>query len=426
MIKNSLHKILILSLFIIVSSCIDEIPIETVSEFESVLVVEATITNEFKQQEIKLTRSYVLDSLEPPPELSAIVKVIGSNGFNMSFTETETGLYKSDEAFAAAPNVDYNLEIVTSDGREYASSNMQLTEPTTIDNLYIERDFNENDEEGVSIRVDAYDPTGNSKFYRYTYEETYKIIAPKYSPFELLINNDDFPYPLTMFIGFTDQELIDFFVTRQFRPVSEQVCYNTVASNRVIQENTNQFEEDRIDGFRLRFISQQNYIMSHRYSILVRQHIQSPEAFIYYKTLSDMSQTETVFSTTQPGFLSGNINSLTNSEEKVVGFFEVSSVDEKRVYFNYADLFPKEDLPPYFRDCRAILTPLLFWAPPGAPEIGSSPIQYMISQGRQYWDENLGSDGETKITMNPYQLVLNECGDCTFLGETQVPEFWED
>jgi len=401
--------------------CIDEIPIETVSEFESVLVVEATITNDFEQQEIKLSRSFALDSLGPPPEQSANVKVTGSNGFDMSFTETDSGLYKSNQPFAAEANVDYSLEIVTSDGRRYASSIMQLTQPTTIDDLYAERGFNENNEEGVSIRVDAYDPTGNSKFYRYTYEETYKIIAPKYSPLELVINNDDFPYFPIDIEGLSQQELIEFFVIRDFRPEQEQVCYNTVNSNTIIIENTNQFEEDRINGFRVRFISQENYIMSHRYSILVNQYVQSSEAHEFYKSLKELSETETIFATTQPGFLNGNMQALTNSDEKVVGFFEVVASDSKRIFFSYADVFPGEDLPPYYIQCDAIFTPDLYSADPLTGEIGYSPLQEAITDGKQYWDENLdGGIGQ------PYQMVLPACGDCTVLGETQIPEFWED
>lgn len=419
--KKAISFFLIISGLMLLNSCIEELPIETVSDFESVLVVEGTITNEFKQQEIKLSRSFELDSLGPRPERSAMVSVIGSNGFNMSFNESEPGLYVSNDSFSAEQNVDYHLEITTNNGRQYTSSDVRLTQATPIDDLYAVRDFNENGEEGVSIYVDAFDPTGSSKFYRYTYEETYEIIAPEYSPYELHINNDDFPYPPEVIQGLTESEIIEFFVTREFRPEQEQICYNTVASNSIIIENTNQFVEDRINGFRVRFISRENYIMSHRYSILVNQYIQSPQAHEFYKSLKEISETETIFSTTQPGFLNGNVSSVTNDNEKVVGFFEVATVDSKRIYFNYADLFPGEDLPPYYIRCDAFFTPDLFQADPLTGEIGNSPIQTAIIQGRQYWAEN-----DEGGFFQPYYMVLPECGDCTFLGETEVPDFWED
>ena len=59
----------------------------------------------------------------------------------------------------------------------------------------------------------------------------------------------------------------------------------------------------------VRFINRNNYIISHRYSILVRQFVQSNEAFTFYETLNDLSRNESLFSETQPGFLAGNVSS---------------------------------------------------------------------------------------------------------------------
>ena len=62
-------------------------------------------------------------------------------------------------------------------------------------------------EEGVTIFVD-YEPTQDSKYFRYEYEETYKIIAPKWSPFEFE------PIAPTVYVPVS-------------RTVEERVCYNT-------------------------------------------------------------------------------------------------------------------------------------------------------------------------------------------------------
>ena len=176
---------------VLVTSCVEEIPLET-ENFESILIIEATITNEFKKQEILLSRSFKFDSI-PEKESNAAVKVNDDTANTYIFTEAEPGVYKSQTTFAAQPNRNYSLSILTSDGREYGSTNKQLTQSTSIDNLYVERDFNENCNEGVSVYLDSYDPTGNSKYYRHEYEETYKIIAPLYSPRELISNGVQFP-----------------------------------------------------------------------------------------------------------------------------------------------------------------------------------------------------------------------------------------
>jgi hypothetical protein len=419
MIKFSMLKrikhIIITGILLSAISCVDEIPLETDS-FESVLVIEATITNENKQQEILLSRSFMFDSISVQ-ESGATVKVIDDAMNTYTFLETEPGVYKSQSPFAALPNRNYNLSVVAS-GSEYGSSEMQLTQPTTIDNLYFERDFNENGIEGVSVYIDSYDPTENSKFYRHEYEETYKIIAPLYSPEELISNGVVFPILPANQPNFNSiQELMDFLVTIQLRPEQEQICYNTIASNTIIVTNTNDLLEDRLDKYRVHFVGRDNSEIMYRYSILVRQFVQSLEAHAFYETLKSQSISESVFSETQSGFLQGNVFSENDATQKVIGFFEVTSFDSKRVFFNYADLFVDEDLPPYYVVCDDFFKPDILTVDPLSGIWTGSPLVQAINDGFQYFD----NEGDP-----PYRLVLNVCGDCTNLGSNEIPDFWID
>lgn len=392
--------------------------------FESILIVEATITNENKEQEILLSRSYRFESI-PVQESNATVIVTDDTMNTYTFIETEPGVYKSQTAFAAQPNINYNLSVVTSSGNKYGSTEMQLTQQTTIDKLYAERDYNENGIEGVSMYVDSYDATGNSKYYRHEYEETYKIIAPLYSSEELISNGIEFPILQDdqPDLG-SMQDLIDFLVTRQFRPEQEQICFKTVKSNTIIQANTTDFSEDRLDHHRIHFVNKQSYTIRERYSILVRQFVQSREAFVFYNTLNSLSNSESVFSENQPGFLEGNLFSLNNNEEKVFGFFEVTSVDEKRVFFNYEDLFPNESLPLYFIDCNNFYAPPLLLEDQDVTHTWlSSPLVNAINVGYQFYDDNLDASASPFVNA-PFILVLEPCGDCTFLGNNNTPDFW--
>lgn len=405
-------------------SCVEEIPLET-ENFESILVVEATITNESKQQEILLSRSYRFDSI-PVKESGATVMVTDDAMNSFMFIETDAGKYVSQTIFAAQPNRNYSLSITASNGNEYASKEMQLTQSTLIENLYVEGDFNENGIEGASIYVDSYDPTGSSKYYRHEYEETYKIVAPLYSTEELLSNGIEFP------ILQDDQpewdvlqDLIDFLVTRQFRPEQEQICYNTINSNNIKLVNTTDFTEDRLDKYRIRFLGKDNAKIRHRYSILVRQFVQSREAYVFYETLSNFAQSENVFSENQPGFLEGNIFSM-NENENVFGFFEVASVDEKRVFFNFEDVFPNESFPPHFADCDEYYTPpLLRESQDQSHDWINSPLVDAINAGFKFYEENPESVN-SPYAPGPFNLVLEPCGDCTVLGNNTIPEFWED
>ena len=400
-IKNIQRILLIVIIGSINNSCVEEIELQS-ETFESALVIEATITNEIKQQEILLSRTFALESTGPAPERFANVKVVDDALNEYIFQETNAGRYLSISDFGAQPNRSYTLKVTTSDGRTYASQPILLTQNTQIDNLYVGRGFNEDGIEGMSVFVDSFDPTGNSKYYRYTYEETYKIIAPKYSIYEIIFRDG----------SFFDHDI-------RLRTEQVQICYNTDKSNDIIITSTVNLNEDRLDKHRVLFINRDNYIISHRYSILVKQHVQSREAFAFYEALKGFSESESIFSESQPGFFGGNVFSEDSQQERVIGFFEVSSVDTKRVYFNYVDFFPDENLPPYTISCNGN-APLL--ATPGDPP--GHPLFDAVFRGFQYFEPNPAND--PIIGTGPYILMPRACGDCTALGKTEIPDFWID
>ena len=422
-----INKYFVLTLLCI--SCVEQIDLKTETEFESVLVIEATITNEFKQQKVKLSRTFRLEE-DIIFEIGASVKLIADEN-EILFEESEPGIYLSNSEFSAQQNIDYHLEITTSDGKQYGSTVMQLTSETPIGDLYVERGLNENDDEGISIFVDAQDNTGTSKFYRYEYEETYKVIAPLYSPLELTILSNNFPYPQEFLSPFLDanglnlEELTNFFVDLDLRPEQEQICYNTVVSNHILVTSTEELISDTIDQFRIRFINRNNHIIAHRYSVLVRQFIQSEQAHVFYKTLRDFSGEGNLFSEIQTGFLEGNVFSLADENELVVGYFEVSSVDERRIFFNYSDQFPGEILPPYFVSCSDYFSPVLL-EEDFAHNITNSPLIDALTSGMRYYNSNDVETYGSPFGHAPYELVIEECGDCTIYGENNVPDFWED
>ena len=404
--------------------CIEEVSIKNESEFESLLIIEATITNEIKQQEILLSRTFRLEE-EPLPENGAIVKLIDDSGVSIDFFEDEEGVYKTETEFSAQPNVNYRLEIMTTNGSIYGSSITQLAPITPIENLYVERGFNENDQEGVSILVDANNTSNDAKFYRYEYEETYKVVAPLYSPFELVVLNNDFHYPPELVMQYPSVEaLIDFFFELRLREEQEQICYNTVISNTILINSTDDLLDNDSNTFRVRFLGRNNPEIIHRYSILVKQFGQSREAYTFYKTLSEFSSSENVFSQVQVGFLEGNVFSITNISEKVIGFFEVASYDEQRVYFNYADLFPGELRPSYFISCDDILTPILLEEDFFHNITGSPVIAALTSASAQVYYATTEDESPSPFSNRPYELVLRQCGDCTVYGENSIPDFW--
>lgn len=394
-IKYYILPILVLS--ILLSNCVEPIDIETTT-FDDAIVIEALITNEVKQHEINITRTYRLEENGPTPETNADVKIIDDTQTVYTFLETSSGKYISTTAFAAAPDRTYQLTVTTSSGKSYSSNQVKLTSTTEIGDINAVAETNENGTFGVSINVNSFDPTGNSRYYRYEYEETYKIIAPFWSPLNSIVISADS-------------------VSTEPRTREEKTCFNTLYSSDIIQTQTSGLSEDRVTGKQVRFIASNDFIISHRYSILVKQYVQSLEAFSYFKTLKELSSSESLLSQNQPGFVNSNIVSVNNPNEKVLGFFDVSSVSTKRFFFNFREVFPDNLIsrPPYFIDCN-LFAPLF--------EDGLTSI---IQSGTLKFNAiNSCCPGEPPIVPGggPHVMVIPECGDCTTIGTNVVPDFW--
>jgi len=413
--KNSktYHFFISTVLFLFFNSCTEEIDFKTES-FESALVIEATITNELKFQEITLSRTFTFEEDGPNPENNAEVIIESDNG-EFLFNEVGDGKYVSIIPFKAQENSNYNLKITTSNGRQYSSTPTQLTQSTQIDQLYPVRETTDLGENGMSIYIDSYDPTGNSIFYRYEYEETYKIIAPSWVNEKIIVLDEFYPCEVDLVIK---------------NPANEtQTCYNTVRSININQTNTNSLIEDRLTRHLIRFIDSDNFILSHRYSILVRQFVQSQQAYTYYETLNNFSEEGSLFSQVQPGFFSGNVFSESNPTEKVIGFFDVSTVSSERIFFNYTDFYPDEVLPPFPINCVPTGHDQFTM---GNPPACGSLITELIADRIVYHSgaskilNELTPIEDDSIVVGPFLMLLKPCGDCTEYGNNIAPDFWED
>lgn len=420
--KNLYLKTVILStLLICIASCTEPYALQT-NTFEDAIVVEATITNEFKKQEIKLSRTYRLEDNRPDFEAGATVYVKDDLGNQYNFEENN-GKYISTSEFQAAANRNYQLFITTNDGKSYSSTNETLTTVNEIQNVVPEVVTKEGIR-GVQISVRSFDPTNTAKYYRYEYEETNRITVPKWSDIRLTLKYDVMycSDPVNNFPGYPSIDKV------AKGNVVGKVCYRTQYSNDIILTNTNSLSEDRVN-FPVRFINQSDYTIGERYSILVTQYVQSLESYSFYSTLKKISSSGSVLSQNQPGFIYGNIKSTTNQNEKVIGFFDVSSVSKKRIFFNYNEIFPGEPAPKYYDECQehiycqdSFVVPLSgVEGPCGSPVCGQfgagTILRDFISAGSMlYYD---GSDRE-------YTMIKPICGDCTTIGANLKPIFWID
>ena len=393
--KPTFHIILLTLLGAILLSvlgCTEKIELKT-EDFEDVLVVEATITDELKKQEIKLSRTSKLEDNSPIIENNANVRIEDSNQNVYNFQDVGNGFYISDMEFQAVENVSYKLIINTQDGKQYISNEEFLPTKVNLENLYAEL-ITLNGNTGVQVLVDTNDDLGDAVFFRYTYEETYKIVAPYFVASDIVfsdIMNASNPLAISYTINFVN------------RPIEQKICYSTNYSDEIILTNTKGLLEDKISGFPIRFISQNNSILRDRYSILVKQYVQSANANNYYRILKEFGGDVSLLLDVQPGYVQGNIISQQSNQEKVIGYFDVSSVSSKRIYFNYQD-FGIINIPPYFYDC----------------DYRVLEDKYDIYAYLYLYRYKYVRDSEI------YDVVTLPCGDCTFFASSVKPDFWEE
>ena len=393
-----IKNILYYSLFLALAACTEPFPIATV-EFEDILVVESTITNELKRQVVKLSRTTGLTDFGQAIVDNANVMVEDSNGSIFDFSQdTETRHYISNLEFQAMPDITYILRINTQNGQSYMSTAVALTPVVEIDRVYPEL-RSENGIEGIQVFVDADNINGMGQYFRYEYEETYEILLPNTSGITWAIFNvNDFTRSYELALG--------------SRRIDEK-CYSTFESEGIVQTSTSNLGENRVFRFPLRFITKINPIIKEQYSILVKQFVQSQEAYTFYLILEDLGNVENLLSQGQPGFVSGNINSETNSEEKVLGFFEASSVTSQRIFFNYKDF--GFELPLYFVECDVLVIR-------GRTELLKRKLEFENYQIFFFEVERINESEMIEI----YHIAQSECTECVSYSTHIKPEFWEE
>lgn len=385
-IKRILFAVFLFTTLIISFGCIEEFTPETI-DFKDVLVIEGTITNRFENQTIKLSRTANFEAAGPSEESNAEVTITTDSNVTYNFVESGPGIYQSTTSFSAQPNINYQLSIKTNDGKQYLSENAQLTASSSeIENINASITENKLGEKGFTVSVSSFDASGNSQFYGYEFEETYQIVARFWSPFQFIVTSRN---PFSFAVGRKTEE--------------DRVCFNTIENQGRVVTSSDRISVDRITDFPLTFIALDDIKISSRYSILVRQYTQSSKSFNFYRIMNDFSNVESVFSQIQPGLITGNISSIDNPDEVVIGFFEVSAVTEKRVFINREDI--TEEL--YDWPC-SIFQPMSL-----------ELMNIRIKDGSIVYFE----DGSPSPI---FFVTEKECGDCRTYGSNVKPDFWLD
>ena len=96
-----------------------------------------------------------------------------------------------------------------------------------------------------------------------------------------------------------------------------------------------------------------------------------------------------------------------------------------RIYLEYADFFPGEELPPYpfpcFEESATESHVSYCFTGLNANSCPPSTIERIDAGIITYTGENNDNIGECP---GPYTFIARVCGDCTLLGQNEAPDFW--
>jgi len=403
--KKRQHYFYFLLVIFLITNCTQLLEIDNIT-LEENIVVKAILTNEVKNHTVVLSNTIQIDATERNPLENATVFITDDTGTIYNFQENENGEYISITQFAAEPSKSYTLHMETPQGIKYKSSSEQLPTTSEIDHLDFDVESDDNNQQVVVVKVNSILTNQNANYYRYTYDETYKVRAIHWSPRRIKLLSEN-PYSFTIEDKDPDIDGVGF-------------CYGNQKIKKIMVTETKTLAEDRVAAFPIRTIPLDSYIIGLRYSIKVDQYVLNKNTYDYYELLSTFSDPDQIFSQVQLGNIPSNISAETNtSNTKVSGFFEVSSVYSKRFYINRKDI-TTTDFTNYVTTSACLDRP----NPLIEDQFGRSPLLNLLENGYIHFTNNPSND--PLDSNQPYILIGKSCGDCTRVGQPVAPSFWID
>jgi hypothetical protein len=343
----------------------------------NLLVVDGIINNGPDSTILRISRTRNLgDTLPLNPEIGASVLLQGQAGDRYSLVDLGGGRYGIDQ-LALNRNETYQLKISTGNGDFYASDFMPVKQTPPIDSLHWQKDST-----GVTIYVNTHDPTDSSRYYRWTYLQTWEHRSFFSST-----------------VKFENGQILP-------RSPDEQIyrCWISLPSTDITLGNSANLQQDLIDNHKILSIPLGSQQISLLYSLEVQQYSLTAESYAYWQNLKTSTEQLGTLFDPAPGQVSGNIHSLTHPEEPVMGFLSISSVSKSRIFISIFEMGYWPYYSPY-GDCRAT-------------GVGSDPATL---------DYYFGNGVSTPFLQNgKLESAFTFCVDCRNDGggSNQKPDFW--
>ncbi len=332
-----LKKIFVI--LIVLTGCIDPISFRYKGQTEH-LVVQSEFTDQPGLQYVLLTRSSAFDFPFNQFEEFATVYVSSDKGENIDFQYSGHGYYYPDSTVAGKIGNTYTLHIITADDRSYQSQPVMLLPSIPIDTAYYEYAetlavIKGNKEKvlspGYYIYLNYKDPSESGNYFRWSY----------HLEFEVRTHPEDF----------IDRDCCRF-PTRRPKKCCSHCWVSENLENFVVNDDrlTNGQE---VIGQEALFIPYYEYL-NFKCKVSIYQHTVSQEEFQFYRSLYNQNESNGGILDPPPSEIKGNISSVQNPNEKVIGFFNASGVSSYQITLLGSDFPGPKTTFEWDDDCRTL------------------------------------------------------------------------
>jgi hypothetical protein len=275
------------------------------NEYSDALIIEGLISDQPAGSYVKLSVTYPLWKRIAPKPVSGCTITFSDDSGNL-FTLKETskyGVYIPDYSdFRGVTGRVYTLRVKMS--KEfgyitYESEPARMIPVPTIDSLYYQKKIIPDSRptaEGCDIFLDTYYLEKECRFFKWEYIETWEYRLP----FECI----------------------------------DKVCWTSANSDDISIKNTTGVSGGIIKKQPVFSITNPVGRLNYKYSVLVRQYSMNEKEFLYWDRIKNLSDQTGGLYDIIPSDIPNNLYCVEDSLRKILGYFSVSAVSEKRLFIN--------------------------------------------------------------------------------------------
>jgi Domain of unknown function (DUF4249) len=317
---NKNHILVLLCL--ICSSCVEPFEPE-LEETQSVMVISGKITDRPGRHTLSVSRSSPYTISEFRPVEFCIATVSNQEGDMLEYTYEGSGIYSVDvpDSFLDVGDA-ASLMVLTPSMREYRSDYDTILPCPDFDSLYYEIQEKETiDPErnvmGIQFYLDMSGPSTDSRNLLWQVEETWEYWASLFGTHIWLADGTH----------------------KAYRSYPIFKCWKSKPIDQLYTATTRNLSANRIKRMALHYVSNETDRLSVTYSIQVKQQSLSGDAYDYFQRLNEQAAESGGMYDIQPSSLRGNLYSVNDPEELVLGYFHAAQLREKKIFVHNNNLF---------------------------------------------------------------------------------------